>query len=333
MSKGKSLINSFGGDISSLGCTIDKLKEISLYDESGHVDTDLMCALMKVLTDFNELQKKLNVVIGELFGIDLESEVNKKKGRIKAQPKGYKPEDILKLLTLDDDNIIRLPQIQLPPETYAKVKQYIIEAGGSWEGGRTQGFKFPFDAHRVYDILRKGERCRLQKEYQFFETPSALADKLVALNTAIECAPIVLEPSAGRGGLMKAIWRKFPQKDIDYYELMSENREVLKKFANATYKGEDFLQCADGAYKAIVANPPFAKNSDIRHVLHMFDLLAEGGVLTAITSCHWLQANESECKKFRAFFEAKHGYMEEVGEKVFAESGTTINTLMIKLTK
>lgn len=55
--------------------------------------------------------------------------------------------------------------------------------------------------------------------------------------------------------------------------------------------------------------------------------------VTAITSCHWLQANESECEKFRAFFEAQHGYMEEIGEKAFAESGTTIKTLMIKLTK
>ena len=77
MSKGESLINSFGGDIRSLGRTIDKFKEISLYDESGHVDTDVMCALIKVLTDFHELQKKLDVVMGELFGIDLETLVSR----------------------------------------------------------------------------------------------------------------------------------------------------------------------------------------------------------------------------------------------------------------
>ena len=78
-----------------------------------------------------------------------------------------------------------------------KQKRWIEEAGGSWQGGKIQGFTFPFNPERVFSILKEGKRCNLQQDYQFFETPDDVADWLVMLAGGIHEDDTVLEPSAG----------------------------------------------------------------------------------------------------------------------------------------
>lgn len=58
-----------------------------------------------------------------------------------------------------------------------------------------------------------------------FETPAEVADWLVMLAGGIHEDDTVLEPSAGRGALIKAIHRACPSVAVACYELMPENRE------------------------------------------------------------------------------------------------------------
>lgn len=76
--------------------------------------------------------------------------------------KKWNVEEILKHCTLEN-NILKLPQVQFNKKYYAEAKKWIEEAGGSWQGGKVQGFTFPFNPERVFSILKEGKRCDLQK--------------------------------------------------------------------------------------------------------------------------------------------------------------------------
>lgn len=89
-------------------------------------------------------------------------------------------EEILKHCTLED-GVLKLPQVQFNKKSYAEAKKWIEEPAGSWQGGKVQGFTFPFNPKRVFSVLKEGKRCNLQQDYQFFETPSDVADWLVML--------------------------------------------------------------------------------------------------------------------------------------------------------
>lgn len=143
----------------------------------------------------------------------------------------------------------------------------------------------------------------------------------------------ILEPSAGRGAIIKAIHRTYPETMVDCYELMPENREILAKLPNVRILGEDFTKAEAGSFDKIIANPPFSGNQDIRHIGRMFDSLTHGGTLAAITSKHWTFANEKECRNFRDWVKNMNGRVFEIEEGAFKGSGTGIGTMALVITK
>lgn len=335
MSNAKNTIESLRGEIEKFDAMATELEGCTLYDETGHVDNALMMSTIALMTEFAQVSTTFNETIKTLFNItDDETEKNKKgkRGGLKREP-----EDVLRELTLDDKGIVRLPDVQLDAKTYDKVKLYITEAGGSWIGGKTQGFSFPFNPERVFGILKSGKRCNLAQEFQFFATPPEIADRLVELNTAIETAPCVLEPSAGTGALIEAVWRKYPSKKVEYFELMPENKERLTQTCgSAVFVGDDFtaydLQ-GGKRWKAIIANPPFSQNQDVKHVTRMYEALEPGGCLTTVMSNHWTFAQEKVCKDFRQLLETNDALIEDVTGGAFNQSGTSVSTTIVRLTK
>jgi hypothetical protein len=268
-----------------------------------------------------EIMRALEDLLGIERG-DSETDKKKKEGGL------WSAEEVLKHCTFKD-NILKLPDVQLNPKSYADTKTWITEAGGKWEGGKTQGFTFDFDATRVVSILMTGKRCNLRQDFQFFETPSDLADWLVSL-AGVTPDDVVLEPSAGRGAIIKAIHRA-ADVNVDYFELMPENQQFLSRMENVTFCGEDFTQGVPKLYTRIFANPPFAKNQDVHHVHAMYEALDNDGILCAITSRHWLIASEKTCTDFRGWLEEVKAEVHEIPEGVFKESGTNVATIAIKI--
>lgn len=246
--------------------------------------------------------------------------------------KKWSVEEILKHCTLEN-SILKLPAVQFNKKFYAEAKKWIEEAGGSWQGGKIQGFTFPFNPERVFSVLKEGKRCNLQQDYQFFETPADVADWLVMLAGGIHEDDTVLEPSAGRGALIKAIHRACPSVVVKCYELMPENREFLHTLDNVILLDEDFTKDSVGSYTKIIANPPFSGNQDIEHVRLMYERLEEGGTLAAITGPHWKLGSEKKCEEFRAWLDSVGGKTFEIGAGEFKESGTTIATIAVVIQK
>lgn len=305
----------------------EMIEKEDLYLPDGvHVDTEFMMAMLQYVNNATDAAAAVMRSLQKLLGIDPdEIKADKKKNK---EGKKWGVEDVLKHCTFND-NILRLPDVQLNPKSYAEVKKWITEAGGKWNGGKIQGFTFDFDATRVAGILMSGKRCNLKQEFQFFSTPPALAEWLVSLSD-VKPGYAVLEPSAGTGAIIKAIHKTCPEVFVDAFELMPENRQTLEKMINVSLVDEDFTQGVPRLYDRIFANPPFARNQDIRHARMMYDALdPNGGEMCVITSRHWVNAPEKECEQFRNWLHEVNAETHEIPNGVFDESGTSVATMAI----
>lgn len=330
MNNKETLIETLRGSTECLHELSETMDGVDIHDDTGHVDTDFFTA---VLLQVSKMQEAVNVVMNRLECLLCPSLQDEKKKEGKDGGKNLKPEEILQRCSFKN-NVLYLPQVQLNKKSYATVKQWVEEAGGKWTGGKVQGFTFNFDATRVASILMKGERCNLAQEFQFFETPAEIADWLVSLVGVLDAGMRVLEPSAGRGAIVKAIHRVCPEVTVDCYELMPENREFLQTIQNVRVMGENFEEeRATYQYDIIVANPPFSKNQDIRHLRRMYAWLKPGGTVAAITSTHWMLGQEKACTDFKEWLKQVDAHTYEIGEGQFASSGTKVNTMAIVITK
>ena len=329
MNKKKTLIETLHGSFMFIDNLPELINREDIYDNTGHVDTEFLMAILQWMRRMADIQLKIQKSLNKLLGVDDLPEKNDKQS---DEGKKWSVEEILKHCTLEN-NILKLPQVQFNKKSYAEAKKWIEEAGGSWQGGKVQGFTFPFNPERVFSVLNQGKRCNLQQEYQFFETPDDIADWLVMLVGGIHDADTVLEPSAGRGSLIRAVHRSCPSVMVECYELMPENREFLCSMPNVILLGEDFTKDNTGSYSKIIANPPFSGNQDIDHVRLMYERLEEGGILAAITSPHWKFASEKKCIDFRNWLEEIHGQVFEIGAGEFKDSGTGISTMAIVIKK
>ncbi len=329
MNKKEILIKALRGSVAQLNELSTMTEGINVYNATGHVDTEFLIEALSCVNTFMDASNTVVQKISSLLAPDAPTDEKKKQA---DEGKKWNVEDILKHCTLED-SVLKLPKVQFNKKSYAEAKKWIEEAGGSWQSGKIQGFTFPFNPERVFSILKEGKRCNLQQEYQFFETPAEVADWLVMLAGGINEADTVLEPSAGRGALIKAIHRACPSVTVECYELMPENREFLYSLDNVIILDEDFTKDSVGSYTKIIANPPFSGNQDIEHVRIMYKLLEKGGTLAAITSSHWKIASEKKCVDFRNWLEEVHGEVFEIGAGEFKESGTSISTMAVVIRK
>ena len=227
-----------------------------------------------------------------------------------------------------EGNVVKLPDVKLERKEYLDVKKHLELIGGKWKGGKVQGFVFEQDPAGLLSQISNRENRNLKKEFQFFETPAHLADRLVEL-AEIKDKDVVLEPSAGRGAIVKAIHREFPGLDVYGYELMGLNQSFLAKLEHFKLLGSDFLKECDTLFDIIIANPPFSKNQDIDHIRKMHEHLKPGGRLVSIASKHWQFASGKKEEGFRGWIEEVEADVYDVDRGEFKESGTMIETCII----
>lgn len=323
----KKLIELLTGSLQELEQLPEEILKEDIYDETGHVDTEFMMGIIDYMSKSADIAVRIQKALKHLLGCD-DDDVKEK-----AKEKGgenWTPEKILQNCQWDGQ-LLTLPQVQFKQKAYLEAKKWIKETGGSWNTSK-QGFTWEFDANRVVQILLQGRRYNLQKEFQFFATPAKIADLAVSKFTSIEPYMTILEPSAGRGSLVKAVRRRCPSAIVDCYELMPENVEYLSKVDGAHIVGRDFMNCHDH-YDRIIANPPFANNQDIDHLYMMYDRLNVGGELSCIVSQHWKFANDQKCAHFRQWLEMNDAEVIDFDNGEFKESGTNVGTSLIFLTR
>ena len=233
--------------------------------------------------------------------------------------------EILSKCTIED-KIVRLPNIQLDRNTYLDVAKHLELIGGKWNR-KFKGFLFESDPTELLSDIQNGEKRNLKKEFQFFETPAKLAEKLVSyIEELVDMKGMtILEPSAGRGAIVRAINKMQPEAKVFHCELMELNRKMFK--GNSEFLQEDFLTLPeDKKFDFIIANPPFNKNQDIEHFMKM---TKHSEHIVCVMSKHWQFSKNKKETEFREFLEKKQAKIIDIEAGTFKESGTNIAACIV----
>jgi tRNA G10 N-methylase Trm11 len=224
--------------------------------------------------------------------------------------------------------------LQLDRNLYTKTNKVIEAAGGVWNR-KAKAHLFDGSAEEAIDtILLTGQVEKIQtaqKQFQYFQTPTSLAKRLCKM-AGISAGMHVGEPQAGGGRIAREATAMGAK--VTCYEL--QNDLVANLQAEGIYHAvhhTDFLntQPGDELFDAIVANPPFALQADIKHTLHALQFLKPGAPLVTVMSSGVTFRETKLAREFRARVESSGGAIEELPQGTFAESGTMVNTVIARL--
>lgn len=222
---------------------------------------------------------------------------------------------------------LELPE-QLERPLYLKVAKVLELLGGKWNR-KAGAHLFEEDAEAVVlDAIATGEVLDPKQVFGFFETPEGLADRLVEM---AEVMPYhsCFEPSAGRGRIASRLKAKSTTTTC---EIQPKNQEALRELGVSVLYECDFMKLPEEMeFDRIVANPPFARGQDMTHVMKMWRHLRPGGVLVSVMSPGWTFGSARQATEFREFVEAVIGQWNPLPEGSFKESGTMVNTGILKI--
>jgi SAM-dependent methyltransferase len=172
-----------------------------------------------------------------------------------------------------------------------------------------------------------GTAPRAVSAFQLFQTPAAVAARLVAM---LDLAPgaRVLEPSAGLGRILDALAPTQPAEVVAIETAPQLAAELFRQDrAGVRLAQRDFLTCTPaefGSFDAVAMNPPFHMRADVRHITHALQFLKPGGRLAAIC-----MAGPHRLRAFRDLADQWH----ELPASTFRAEGTAVETYLFRITK
>ncbi len=240
------------------------------------------------------------------------------------------PNEVLSILKRSraEGNTLYLPAEQFDRDLYLKIDKVLKAIGSKWNRkAKGHVFERGIPAELLADATANGAYVDRKKEFGFFETPTALATRMVSL-AELKPGDSVLEPSAGRGRIVEAIPTHVA---LTVVEVDPQNVAVLRAVAGRRVRviEGDFLTTKHlGLFDVVIMNPPFANNADINHVAAAASYLRPSGRLVAIMSPHFTFASDSLSVYFRDWID-RHGTWEKLPEGTFKESGTGTNAVLV----
>jgi cyclopropane fatty-acyl-phospholipid synthase-like methyltransferase len=234
-----------------------------------------------------------------------------------------------------EGNLAKITAGQLSRSLYLEVNECLMALGGRWHR-KLSGHVFADDPRDALDqvLLTDGEFSNRKQDFGFFETPPAIAERIVRA-AGVQPGHSVLEPSAGRGALLRALAMHIPTRRIDLtvIELMPENCRALIAAGWGEHLIEtDFLLYVERPFDRILMNPPFARQADVDHVLHAHKLLAPGGRLVSVMSAGVKFRQNRKTEALRTLID-QHGALEDLPEHAFHDSGTDVRTVLATIDK
>jgi predicted RNA methylase len=241
--------------------------------------------------------------------------------------------DVLAVLSRAEINGNALALVgQLDRKMYERTNKVLEACGGKWNR-KAKAHVFDMDAaERIEQILLTGEVEIPKDEFNYFPSPAAVVARLIEL-ADIKPGMRVLEPSAGKGAIAYACASAGDYGTVDCYELMEANFVALAgDMRLGAVRWMDFLtQVPEPIYDRVVMNPPFAKQADIKHVLHALKFLKPDGLLVSVMASSVTFRDNKLTQDFRDMIRARGGEIEALPEGSFKESGTAVNTVIVTI--
>lgn len=251
----------------------------------------------------------------------------------------------LRAMTWSDDGRLGVIAGTLDRKLYERVNKALTAMGGAWNR-KAGGHIFDSDPRPLVEGLLETGSLTVARD-GFFETPPAVIRRMLELAPLPNYSTIVLEPSAGKGAILRALltlpqakWSMFHacEKDAQRRQYLVEN------FPGVDMVEEDFLEyhlprhSEDGTpiftYQRIYMNPPFEEGQDVTHVRHAYDLLQpdrynDPAVLVSVMGEHAFFAGDRQSAEFRLWLEMVGGESEPLPANSFRESGTSVNARLV----
>lgn len=190
----------------------------------------------------------------------------------------------------------------------------------------------PFEA--IEQSLKAG--VQVVSAPQLFPTPAPLAARMVEL-ADIGPGMRVLEPSAGTGAIINAIvdaemapGRAGPAAEVVAVEINASVYRAMNKNFCENVLCEDFLALAPtslglgGPFDRVVANPPFERGADVKHILHALTFLKPDGRLVALCA-----DGPGRREAFEPLIAERGGSYRPLPEGSFKEQGTNVRVAMV----
>lgn len=256
------------------------------------------------------------------------------------------PADVLATLNAGtfENDVYKLPPHRFSRERYTQLAEVINNAGGKWNR-KEKGFTFKASPEAFRRALGSGQTVNVQQVTQFFPTPQDVADKM-ACCLRLKDRMSILEPSAGHGALIDAVYRRasafnirfdrvlMVEKDEDnakHLESSALLRSLEAKANAANSINIDFLSMQLPAkgffFDAVIMNPPFTRGSDIEHILRAWEWLKVGGELVALCA-----NGPKQREKLKPWVESLGGTWSVLPSGTFKDSGdkgTSIETVLL----
>ena len=227
---------------------------------------------------------------------------------------------------------------QLDRKLYLAVNKVLDRIGGKWNR-KAKAHVFDVDPTERMEVVINSGVLDPKVKTGYFPTPAVIVDRMIEL-ADLQPEQLVLEPSAGQGHIADKMCAvlKYHTHQIMVCETLAENKHILEE-KGYRVEGLEFLEFADECTKLekfdrIIMNPPFEAQSDISHVTAAYGLLAPGGILVTIMSAGVLFRENKKTVEFREKIMEPYGtYLDRLAAGAFKESGTNVNTILLRLEK
>lgn len=217
---------------------------------------------------------------------------------------------------------------QLDRKLYERTNKVLEAAGGKWDR-RAKAHVFADDAAtRMEQILLTGDIVIPKDEFNYFPTPPDVVDRLMEL-ADVRPGMLVLEPSAGQGAIANSC--RAAGGEVTCIELMPANAQALRDQRHSVSERDFLTMQPSPLMDRVVMNPPFARQADIKHVLHALRFLRDGGRLVSVMSASVTFRENRLTQDFRALVSSRSGSIEELPEGAFKSSGTMVRTVIVTI--
>lgn len=240
-------------------------------------------------------------------------------------------QDVLKVLDAATiDGALLTLNGNIDRKLYVETNKVLEAAGGKWNRSKKAHVFDGLAIDAIEPIILTGEYARTKQDFGQFDTPPDLAAEVVGM-AGIDAGMQVLEPNIGIGSI--AVEAERVGGVITGFEIdVTRAAKAYSLLPKANIKVADFLtEEPTPVFDRVVMNPPFAKQDDIRHVMHAFKLLKAGGRLVAIMSASIMFRDNKLTTDFREFVSAHGGTIERLPEGSFKASGTGVNTCIVMI--
>lgn len=254
------------------------------------------------------------------------------------------------MIRIDEEVLVELSLLSYPQATsavlgrqldrklYTKVNKVLEALGGKWNR-KAGAHVFPTDAMARVDGAITTGTVEAARDIGWFPTPAPLARELVE-RARVGRGNSVLEPSAGEGAIISAI---YAARGVPFAVEADVGRanKLADAFPGLIVHAKDFMtyEPVDGRrYDRVVMNPPFCKvgqGDHLDHVRHAFDVLhTDCGRLVSVLPASVTFREDKRHVAFRAWLkEIGTAVIEPLPDGSFKESGTNVRTVVLEMVR